>query len=71
MAFVNLMGSSIGRVARIAAGLAMISIGLVVGGGWLALSVAGIVPLAAGALGFCLIAPLFHQPLRATGSLEA
>jgi len=32
------------------------------------LSIVGLVPLAAGALGLCLLAPLFHLPLRATGS---
>lgn len=68
MTLVNLMSSGIGRWARIVVGLAMVGLGLVLGGGWLALSLVGLVPLAAGAFGFCLLAPLFHQPLRATCS---
>jgi hypothetical protein len=66
--FVNFMSGGTGRAVRIVVGLAMIAIGLVLGGGWLALSIVGLVPLAAGALGLCLLAPLFHLPLRATGS---
>jgi len=41
------------------------------GGAWLALSIVGLVPLTAGAFGFCLLAPLFHQPMGASGSREA
>lgn len=68
MTFVNFMSGGTGRAVRIVVGLAMIAIGLVLGGGWLALSIVGLVPLAAGALDLCLLAPLFHLPLRATGS---
>ncbi len=68
MSLVNFMSSGVGRGARIAAGLVMVGVGLALGGGWLALSIVGLVPLAAGAFGFCLVAPLVHQPLRATGS---
>ncbi len=68
MTVVNFMSSGLGRGVRIVVGLVMVGVGLVLGGGWLALSVAGLVPLAAGAFGFCLIAPLLHQPLRAAGS---
>ena len=71
MSLVNFMSSGIGRVARSVVGLAMIGIGLAVGGGWLALSIVGLAPLAAGAFDFCLIAPLFHHPLHATGSRKA
>jgi len=68
---VNLMSGGVGRAVRVAAGLAMIAIGLALGGGWVALSIVGLVPLAAGVFGLCLLAPLFHQPLRATGSPES
>jgi hypothetical protein len=71
MTLVNFMSSGIGRGARIVVGLAIIGIGLALGGGWLALSVVGLVPLAAGAFDLRLIAPLFHQPLHATGSRKA
>ena len=64
MAFVTMMQSSGGRIARAVVGLVMIAVGLVLGGGWLALAVVGLVPLAAGVFDFCLAAPLVHQPLR-------
>jgi hypothetical protein len=68
MTLVNVMSSGIGRAARIAVGLAIVGTGLALGGGWLALSVVGLVPLAAGAFGVCLLAPLLHLPLRSAGS---
>jgi hypothetical protein len=46
------------------AGLAIIVVGLGLGGGWLALSVIGLIPLVAGALNACLLAPLMGQPLK-------
>ena len=64
MAFVTMMQSGAGRIARAAVGVAMIAAGLALGGGWLALALVGLVPLAAGAFDFCLAAPLVHQPLR-------
>ena len=71
MTLVNSMSSGVGRGARIVVGLVMLGVGLALGGGWLALSIVGLVPLAAGAFDFCLIAPLFHHPLHATGSRKA
>ena len=71
MTLVTFMSSRVGRGARVVIGLAMVGMGLALGGGWLALALVGLVPLAAGALGLCLIAPLLHQPLRATGSMGA
>lgn len=71
MTLVNFMSSRVGRGARVVVGLVMVGVGLVLGGGWLALTLVGLVPLAAGAFGFCLIAPLLHQPLRATRSTGA
>jgi hypothetical protein len=64
MAFVTMMQSNAGRIARAVVGLAMIAIGLALGGGWLAVAVVGLVPLAAGVFDFCLAAPLVHRPLR-------
>ncbi len=65
MRFVQFMGSPVGRMARVAAGAALIMGGIGIGGpaGW-AVGVAGLVPLAAGAGNVCLFAPLFHAPLR-------
>ena len=71
MTLVSLMNRRVGRGARVVVGLVMIGLGLALGGGWLALTLIGLVPLAAGAFGFCLIAPLLHQPLRATGPTGA
>ena len=72
MGFVRLMASPLGRAARIVAGLAVIGGGLalVLSGGNQVLGVVlvavGIVPLAAGAVDFCVFAPLFGCPLSGT-----
>lgn len=57
------MASPAGRLARIAAGVALIVAGAAVGGvGWI-LAAVGVVPLLAGALDVCLLAPAFHRPI--------
>ena len=66
MRVVKLMNGTAGRSGRVLAGLALIIAGLALGGpGGLLLAVIGAVPLAAGAAGVCLAAPLLHTPLRA------
>jgi Protein of unknown function (DUF2892) len=66
MRVVRLMNSAAGRSGRVLAGLALIITGITAGGtGGLVLAVIGIVPLAAGAAGACLAAPLLRAPLRA------
>jgi len=62
MPFARFMSSTLGRLVRVLAGIALIAIGLWLGGGWLALSVVGVIPLVAGAADVCLFAPLFGQP---------
>jgi len=64
MKFAQFMSSSTGRLLRIVAGIALIVIGLIAGGGWITLSVIGLVPLLAGLANVCLLAPLFGQPLK-------
>lgn len=64
MGFVRFMESTAGRVLRVVAGLAMIVVGVLLGGAWLALAVVGVLPVATGLLNVCLIAPLFHAPMR-------
>lgn len=64
MAFAKFMASVPGRLVRVIAGGALITIGAVLGGGWLVLSVIGVVPLIAGASDVCLFDPLFGQPFR-------
>jgi len=63
MGFSRFMASAAGRAVRILAGVALIVIGGVLGGGWWALAIVGLVPLAAGALDVCLFNVLFGQPL--------
>jgi hypothetical protein len=64
MGLVKFMSSSAGRLLRSGAGLALIIAGFVLGGGWVAMSVIGLVPLFAGLLNVCLLAPLMGQPLK-------
>jgi len=62
MAFIRFINSPAGRIVRVVAGLALIAIGIVRGGGWLALAAIGLVPLAAGAFDLCILGPLFKLP---------
>jgi hypothetical protein len=63
MGFSKFMASSAGRAVRIIAGVALIVVGGLLGGGWWTLAVVGLVPLAAGALDVCLFNVLIGQPL--------
>jgi hypothetical protein len=66
MKVVKLMNSPQGRVGEALAGVALIAAGVFTGGpGGLVLALVGLVPLAAGATGTCLGAPLLRAPLRA------
>jgi len=62
MNIVKFMNWGVGRTARVLVGSALIAAGVVLGGAWLALSIVGLLP-PAGAFGFCLLAPLFGQPM--------
>jgi Inner membrane protein YgaP-like, transmembrane domain len=66
MGFAQFMASGVGRGLRIVAGIVLIAVGLaVVGGtGGIVLAVVGLVPLVAGVLDVCLLAPLFGAPLK-------
>jgi hypothetical protein len=63
--FVGFMQSWVGRLLRIVAGFALIAIGLVVVQGVWGYVVAaiGLIPLFAGIVGICLLAPLFGYTL--------
>lgn len=63
MGFVAFMSSMAGRITRAVAGVALVVVGAVLGGGWLVLAVAGLVFIAVGVFDVCLLAPLFKQPL--------
>ncbi len=64
MRLVQFMESTSGRWARSLVGLVLVAVGASLGGGWWALAVVGLVPLAAGLFNFCLLAPMFHEPIR-------
>lgn len=63
MGFVSFMSSTAGRATRVVAGLALVIVGIVAGGGWLALVALGAVFVAVGVFDVCLLAPVFKQPL--------
>jgi hypothetical protein len=58
------MSSGTGRIARALAGLVLVVIGFVLGGVWLTVTVIGLIPLFAGVLNVCLLAPLVGQPFK-------
>jgi hypothetical protein len=62
--FFAFMASTAGRITRIVAGVVLIVLGVLLGGGWWALAVVGLVPLAAGIGDVCVFAPLFHRPFN-------
>jgi len=64
VSLVKFMSSRAGRIARVLAGLVIVIVGLALGGGWLTLSVIGLIPMLAGALNVCILAPLMGQPLK-------
>jgi hypothetical protein len=63
MGFEEFMASGVGRTLRIVAGIALIILGAILGGGWWALAVVGLVPFLAGVFDICVMAPLFGQPV--------
>ncbi len=64
MGFARFMSSIYGRLLRIVAGIALIIVGLaaVHGTVGIILAIVGVVVFAAGALNFCIFAPLFGGP---------
>ncbi len=65
MAFVSFMASSVGRIVRIVAGIALVAAGLLAieGTGGTVVAVIGLAPLLAGLFDFCIFAPLFSAPI--------
>lgn len=68
MALVRLMATTAGRAARVGAGLMLVVVGALLGGAWWIVAAVGLVPIVAGLLNFCLLAPLFHARLHTTSS---
>lgn len=63
MSLINFLATSNGRMVRIVAGVALVIIGLLLGGtGGIILAIVGLVPLLAGIFDFCVFAPLFKAP---------
>lgn len=62
--FVRFMQTPAGRIGRIVAGVALIAAGLIGPGGSIGYFLAGlgVIPLAAGLLDVCLMAPFFRVP---------
>jgi hypothetical protein len=65
MGFARFMASRAGRGVRIVAGVALIAVGIAIGGtAGIIVAVVGVFPLAAGVLDVCLFAPFFRAPFR-------
>ena len=64
MSFSKFMSTGLGRSLRVIAGVILIVLGFVGGGGWITLSIVGLVPLVAGVMNVCLLDPLMGQPLK-------
>lgn len=73
MAFAQFMAGPIGRGVRVVAGIALVLIGLLIveGTGGLILAAIGVVVFLAGALNFCLIAPLIGAPFSGKDTLKS
>lgn len=71
MSFARFMAGPIGRGVRVAAGLVMIIAGIAMGsaGGWI-LAAVGVLPLLAGALNICVLAPLLKAPFSGSEVLK-
>ena len=66
MKFLSFMNTPAGRVIRVVGGLAVLAVGLAIGGGFgLALAIFSVLPMATGVFGVCPINPLVGQPMRA------
>jgi hypothetical protein len=66
MSFLHFMNSKVGRGIRVAMGVALLAIGLAIGGGaGVGLAVFSVLPIATGLFGVCPVNPLFGQSMRA------
>lgn len=72
MSFAKFMAGPIGRGARALVGIVLIVIGISTGGagGWI-LAIVGLLPLAAGVLNICVIAPLVKAPFSGKAALQS
>ena len=72
MAVARFMANPIGRVVRIIGGLILVALGVIAVHGVIAgvLTAVGIVVFLAGALNFCLIAPILRAPFLGRDALH-
>jgi hypothetical protein len=71
MALARFMAGPIGRLARIILGVVLIVLGLQAGDtGGIILAVVGVVPILAGVLNVCLIAPIIGAPFSGKEALK-
>jgi hypothetical protein len=64
MFIVDFLASTAGRITRVVIGVALIALGIALGGWWLLLLAPGALFLVTGILGVCLIGALVGRPLR-------
>ena len=71
MSFARFMAGPVGRGVRVAAGVAMIVAGLVIGstGGYI-LAAVGLLPLVAGFANVCVLGPLMKAPFSGKAVLQ-
>lgn len=71
MSFAQFMAGPVGRGVRVLAGIVLVIAGLAVGSavGWV-LAIVGVVAFLAGALNFCLLAPVLKAPFRGKEALS-
>jgi membrane-bound ClpP family serine protease len=66
MKFARFMSTPVGRIARIAAGLALVVLAVTTPTWWtIALAALGVVFIIAGVFNVCFIAPILRVPFRA------
>lgn len=64
MPIITFLSSPSGRLLRFTVGLALIIVGLLLGGGWIAIAVVGLVPLLAAMFNTCLIGSIMGRGPR-------
>ena len=66
MSFLMFMNTTVGRWIRVIGGVALIAVGLLIGGAaGTALALFALLPIATGVFGVCPINPLFGQSMKA------
>ncbi|MBU1588326.1 MAG: DUF2892 domain-containing protein [Actinobacteria bacterium] len=64
MSIIKFLGSTAGRWTRGIVGLALVGLGVILGGWWFILAAVGAIVFLAGLLDFCIFAPLVGKPFN-------